>query len=87
MHLVQATDSAFAAILADGSVATWGGSLRGGDSHAVQAQRECAAHPSECSRVCSSSLQQNRRDVGLSSLWLSQRCCAESAEECVGDSS
>ena len=33
---VQATGSAFAAILADGSVVTWGSSHTGGDSSAVE---------------------------------------------------
>ena len=35
---VQATDSAFAAILEDGSVVTWGKLLNGGDSSAVREQ-------------------------------------------------
>ena len=35
---VQATHSAFAAILEDGSVLTWGNAQYGGDSSAVQAQ-------------------------------------------------
>ena len=35
---VQATGSAFAAILADGSVVTWGIPETGGDSSAVTAQ-------------------------------------------------
>ena len=35
---IQATPSAFAAILSDGSVVTWGSQLRGGDSRAVQDQ-------------------------------------------------
>ena len=35
---IQATNSAFAAILEDGSVVTWGKSLTGGDSSAVQDQ-------------------------------------------------
>ena len=39
--------SAFAAILCDGSVVTWGPADYGGDSSAVQEQlRECAADPS-----------------------------------------
>ena len=39
--------SAFAAILADGSVVTWGDADDGGDSSAVQDQlQECAADPS-----------------------------------------
>jgi alpha-tubulin suppressor-like RCC1 family protein len=36
VHQVQATESAFAAILADGSVVTWGNPRSGGDSSAVQ---------------------------------------------------
>ncbi len=35
---IQATNEAFAAILADGSVVTWGSALYGGDSSAVQHQ-------------------------------------------------
>ena len=35
---IQATEQAFAAILADGSVVTWGESDSGGDSSAVQDQ-------------------------------------------------
>ena len=35
---IQATGQAFAAILADGSVATWGDASFGGDSSAVQEQ-------------------------------------------------
>ena len=35
---IQATDSAFAAILADGSVVTWGVPICGGDSSAVRDQ-------------------------------------------------
>ena len=35
---IQATESAFAAILADGSVVTWGDAYRGGDSLGVQDQ-------------------------------------------------
>ena len=35
---VQATDSAFAAILPDASVVTWGDCLEGGDSSAVAPQ-------------------------------------------------
>ena len=35
---IQATDGAFAAILADGSVVTWGHEDFGGDSSAVQDQ-------------------------------------------------
>ena len=42
LHLSQvqacATDSAFAAILGDGSVVTWGGADKSGDSSAVQDQ-------------------------------------------------
>ena len=34
----QATNSAFAAILADGSVVTWGNPINGGDSSAVKNQ-------------------------------------------------
>ena len=37
MQQVQATSDAFAAILEDGSVVTWGQSNRGGDSSEVQA--------------------------------------------------
>ena len=35
---VQASDSAFAAILGDGSLVTWGKDSHGGDSSAVQDQ-------------------------------------------------
>ena len=35
---IQACDSAFAAILGDGSVVTWGNAGSGGDSRAVQSQ-------------------------------------------------
>ena len=35
---IQASASAFAAILADGSVVTWGDEARGGDSSAVREQ-------------------------------------------------
>eukprot|EP00435_Cladocopium_sp_Y103_P012315 s4478_g3.t1 len=35
---IQATQGAFAAILSDGSIATWGAAARGGDSSAVQDQ-------------------------------------------------
>ena len=35
---IQSTDSAFAAILEDGSVVTWGHAKSGGDSSAVQDQ-------------------------------------------------
>ena len=38
MQQVQSTAGAFAAILADGSVATWGNQLWGGNSSAVQDQ-------------------------------------------------
>ena len=37
---------AFAAILGDGSVVTWGGADFGGDSSAVGSAEECAADPS-----------------------------------------
>ena len=37
---IQATSSAFAAILADGSVVTWGDADSGGDSSSVQDQLE-----------------------------------------------
>ena len=37
---IQATDEAFAAILGDGSVVTWGSAWHGGDSTAVQDQLE-----------------------------------------------
>ena len=45
---IQASGSAFAAILDDGSVVTWGNApVQGGDSSAVQDQlKNCAAHPS-----------------------------------------
>ena len=36
MQQIQASQSAFAAILADGSVVTWGTAAAGGDSSAVQ---------------------------------------------------
>ena len=38
MQQIQATDDAFAAILEDGSVVTWGHEHAGGDSSAVQDQ-------------------------------------------------
>ena len=38
MQQIQATDSAFAAILEDGSVVTWGNPCFGGDSSAVPDQ-------------------------------------------------
>ena len=38
MRQIQASSSAFAAILGDGSVVTWGHSQRGGDCSAVQEQ-------------------------------------------------
>ena len=38
MQHIQATDRAFAAILGDGSVVTWGDAGRGGDSSVVQDQ-------------------------------------------------
>ena len=38
MQQIQATDQAFAAILADGSVVTWGDAEYGGDSSEVQDQ-------------------------------------------------
>ena len=43
---IQASERAFAAILEDGSVVTWGAAFTGGDSNAVQSQlKECAADP------------------------------------------
>ena len=39
MREIQATDGAFAAILADGSVVTWGNPFGGGDSSAIRNQR------------------------------------------------
>ena len=36
MQDIQASCRAFAALLADGSVVTWGDALHGGDSHLVQ---------------------------------------------------
>ena len=36
MQQIQASTGAFAAILGDGSVVTWGGAAYGGDSSAVQ---------------------------------------------------
>ena len=38
MQQIQTSGWAFAAILADGFVVTWGAAERGGDSHAVQDQ-------------------------------------------------
>ena len=38
VQCIQATGQAFAAILADGSVASWGAPSAGGDSSAVQEQ-------------------------------------------------
>ena len=38
MREIQASQAAFAAILEDGSVVTWGPSHRGGDSRSVQGQ-------------------------------------------------
>ena len=38
MHQIAATERAFAAILSDGSVVTWGDADSGGDSTAVQDQ-------------------------------------------------
>ena len=49
----QSTSSAFAALLGDGSVVTWGDPSSGGDSSAVQGPaEECAADPSLCRRFC-----------------------------------
>ena len=41
MQQIQATEGAFAAILADGSVVTWGLPQFGGDSSGVQAKLSC----------------------------------------------
>ena len=41
---IQATDSAFAAILGDGSVVTWGRDDHGGDSSAVQDRMQNVQH-------------------------------------------
>ena len=38
VQAIQATECAFAAILGNGSVVTWGGAELGGDSRAVQGQ-------------------------------------------------
>jgi len=52
---VHATDGAFAAILADGSVVAWGLPFHGGDCSAVQDQlmQECEANSDYIHRICS----------------------------------
>ena len=44
MKEIAASEVAFAAILADGSVVTWGDAVGGGDSTAVQQQLKNAQH-------------------------------------------
>ena len=44
MQHIQATHASFAAILADGSVVSWGHPKYGGDSSAVQDQRRDVQH-------------------------------------------
>ena len=50
---IQASQSAFAAILADQSVVTWGDEDCGGCSEPVKCQlKRCAADPSHSVRIC-----------------------------------
>lgn len=51
MQQLQATDGAFVAILADGSVIAWGAPLYGGDYSAVSAD-ERAANSAHKFRIC-----------------------------------
>ena len=44
MQQIQASGQAFAAILGDGSVVTWGGAIEGGASSAVQDQLREVQH-------------------------------------------
>ena len=44
VQCIQASERAFAAILGDGSVVTWGYARAGGDSSAVQAQLKGVQH-------------------------------------------
>ena len=48
---IQAAAQAFAAILDDGSVVTWGGTLDGGDSRDVQDQLKTVQHICICLQV------------------------------------
>ena len=48
---IQACGSAFAAILTDGSVLTWGNKLGGGDSSAVQGQLKGLQQIQTCARA------------------------------------
>ena len=46
---IQASDYAFAAILGDGSVVSWGDAAKGGDSSAVQAKLKNVQQIQACS--------------------------------------
>ena len=73
MQQIQGTGSAFAAILADGSVLTWGDEAYGGDSSAVQDQlRGGAADSGHRCSICCDSGRWIRRDMGSWSTWRRQ---------------
>ena len=69
-HIQASSNGAFAAILADGSVVTWGAPEHGGDSSTVQDQlKKCAAYPSLMWCFCCHSRRWIRRHLGLRWLW------------------
>ena len=65
MQQIQATDGAFAAILEDGSVVTWGDARSGGDSSAVRDQLRGVQQIQATSwGLCCDSGRWIRRDLG-----------------------
>ena len=63
---IQATGGAFAALLDDGSVITWGRSHLGGDSSAVQAQLKNVQHIQATHGFCCHSGRWIGSDLGYS---------------------
>ena len=88
---VQANAGEFAAILADGSVVSWGNSDFGGDSSAVQAQLQNVLHvqASPTSMCWWSFCSYQRRRIcghlGPPRLWRRQLTCSRAAERCSAD--
>eukprot|EP00439_Symbiodinium_sp_Y106_P047255 s326_g6.t1 len=85
---VRATRSAFAGILGDGSIVTWGDASHGGDCSAVQGQLNNVQQIQASTRAFAAILDDEIcRDLGSCSRWRLQSCCAGSAEECAEDPS
>ena len=82
---IHATWSAFAAILADGCIVTWGSPASGRRRyHGQGSAQECPADSCHRLRFCCNSSRWQRCDVGRSRLWWRQHRGQGSAQDCSG---